>query len=71
MQISEWMIGVGIALLGGYTAWMTRISVGLSRIERMQEDLHSVWNRLDQHGEKINRHTVQLARLDPRTGDAS
>lgn len=72
MSTEAW-VGAAFSILAGYTAWMTKMAIGLNDIRALIHRMDKVEQRVDTAHERLSDHDVALTRLavTPRSGDAS
>lgn len=71
MNLEAWLT-IGLTLLGLYTAWMTKMAIGLNEIRALVHRMDKVEERVDSAHGRLAEHDIVLTRLGtaPRAGDA-
>lgn len=71
MSTEAW-VGAAFSILAGYTAWMTKMAIGLNDIRALIHRMDKVEERVDSAHGRLAEHDIVLTRLGtaPRAGDA-
>lgn len=59
-------VNLGIFVATAFAAWMTKMSVGLSRLERLIQDVERVQERIEHHDQRLTDHDLRIAKLEPK-----
>lgn len=66
MQLEPWQIGMIATAVSGLIAWMTRIAVGISRLERLIDDVHEIREDVSEIRGDIVELDRRVTRIEPR-----